>query len=78
MVHLIFKIGVHWQEKERKAAWRERGRREGKGGSRAGEPQRKAVSQQLVFSPNYLVCLRILGSNPVYVMFSKVPGCLKN
>lgn len=74
---LVFKI-VHWQEREKKGALRDRDKSEGKDGSRAGEPWRKSYLSKLCSLKAIGLSLRILDSNSACVMFSTVHGCLQN
>lgn len=75
LIGLVFQIGVHWPDRERKTAWRERDKSEGQCGSRAGEPWREVVYLSLKDSGSYL---RIPDSDSASVMFPTIRGCLRN
>lgn len=78
LIGLVFQIGVRWPDRERKTAWREGDKSEGKCGSRAGEPWREVVYLRKFSSlKDSGFYLRIPDSDSASVVFPTTRGCLR-
>lgn len=70
MMRPAFRIGVHGQEREMEAAWKERGRSEGEGGPGAGEPWRRVTPEQVLPRSSDPVLGHLIQYCLCYVLYS--------